>query len=345
MIFPTLSEGFEQLTAFVSNMGNKLQSQEATKNTGFFGGFLLGISLGLLWTPCAGPILASVTTLALTGNVNLTAVFLTIAYGFGGGVPILLIAYGDNRALTSSRFLSSKATGIRKVFGVVMIATALAMLFNLDRQLQLIAIQYFPSLQPDSSSAVQLALKNLGKSNDQLSRQLQGKPLDKVSMVDQTGGALPDLGPAPELTGITAWINSTPLTLASLRGKVVLVDFWTYTCINCIRTLPYVTTWYNTYKDQGFVVIGVHTPEFEFEKKYSNVVDAVNRFKILYPVAQDNNYATWNAYQNQYWPAHYLLDKQGHIRQVHFGEGNYTETENAIRSLLGMDPLLKEDVK
>ncbi len=125
---------------------------------------------------------------------------------------------------------------------------------------------------------------------------------------------------------------------------MVLVDFWTYTCINCIRTLPYVTTWYNTYKDQGFVVIGVHTPEFEFEKNHANVVDAVGRFKILYPVAQDNNYATWNAYQNQYWPAHYLIDRQGHIRQVHFGEGNYTETENAIRSLLGMDPLLSGDV-
>src|SRR5258708_156488 len=255
-------------------MGNKLQSQEATKNTGFRGGFLLGISLGLLWTPCAGPILASVTTLALTGNINLTAVFLTLAYSLGAGIPLLLIAYGGNRALTSSKFLSSKASNIRKAFGIVMIATALAMLFNLDRQLQLLAIQYVPILQPDANSSIQQALQNLGKSNTQMTSKLQGKPLDKVSLVDQTGGALPDLGLAPELTGITGWINSDPTTLASLRGKVVLVNFWTYTCINCIRTLPYVTTWYNTYKDQGLVVIGVHTPEFEFEKNHANVVDA-----------------------------------------------------------------------
>jgi thiol-disulfide isomerase/thioredoxin len=144
-------------------------------------------------------------------------------------------------------------------------------------------------------------------------------------------------GPAPEFSGIDKWLNSNPLKLADLRGKVVLVDFWTYSCINCIRTLPYVTKWYDTYKDQGFVVIGVHTPEFAFEKVTANVETALKRYNINYPVGQDNNYKTWLAYNNQFWPAHYLIDQQGNIVYTHFGEGEYDTTERAIRSLLGLD--------
>lgn len=140
--------------------------------------------------------------------------------------------------------------------------------------------------------------------------------------------------PAPEFTGIENWLNSPPLTVASQRGKVVLVDFWTYTCINCIRTLPYVTNWHQKYKDQGLVVVGVHTPEFPFERSTANVQKALERFKITYPVAQDNRYATWEAYRNQYWPAVYLIDKQGQIVYRHFGEGNYAETEAEIQRLL-----------
>ncbi len=145
-----------------------------------------------------------------------------------------------------------------------------------------------------------------------------------------------DVGPAPELKGINQWLNSDPLTIASLKGKVVLIDFWTFSCINCIRTLPYVTKWYDTYHDKGFVIIGVHTPEFAFEKEASNVRDAINRFNIKYPVAMDNNYSTWNAFSNQYWPAEYLINKEGHVVYTHFGEGNYDHTENAIRELLNM---------
>lgn len=146
-----------------------------------------------------------------------------------------------------------------------------------------------------------------------------------------------DYGAAPDFAGVTHWLNSDPLTIASLKGKVVLVDFWTYTCINCIRTLPYVTKWYDTYKDQGLVVVGVHTPEFSFEKDTNNVADAIKRFNIHYPVAQDNVYGTWNAYSNHYWPAEYLIDKNGEIVYTHFGEGEYDHTENAIRHLLGLD--------
>jgi len=146
-------------------------------------------------------------------------------------------------------------------------------------------------------------------------------------------------GSAPDFTGITHWLNSPPLTIADLKGKVVLIDFWTYSCINCIRTLPYVTRWYDTYKDLGFVVVGVHTPEFSFEKDTNNVAEAIKNFGIHYPVAQDNNYATWNAYNNQYWPAEYLIDQNGNIVHVHFGEGEYDVTENAVRQLLGLTAL------
>jgi thiol-disulfide isomerase/thioredoxin len=147
---------------------------------------------------------------------------------------------------------------------------------------------------------------------------------------------LKNYGPAPEFKGITKWLNSDPLTIAGLRGKTVLIDFWTYSCINCIRTLPHVTGWYDTYRNDGLVVVGVHTPEFAFEKETSNVQDAIKRFGIHYPVAQDNDYGTWNAYNNQYWPAEYLIDKNGDIIDAHFGEGNYDETENIIRTLLGL---------
>lgn len=146
--------------------------------------------------------------------------------------------------------------------------------------------------------------------------------------------ALVDRGPAPEFTGINNWLNSAPLTMKDLKGKVVLVDFWTYSCINCLRTLPHVTKWHNKYKDQGLVVVGVHTPEFAFERSTSNVQTAARRFGVSYPIAQDNQYATWNAYRNQYWPASYLIDRNGRIQHQHFGEGGYEEMEAAIRTLL-----------
>jgi thiol-disulfide isomerase/thioredoxin len=149
-------------------------------------------------------------------------------------------------------------------------------------------------------------------------------------------GATPqrDMGPAPAFTGIDKWIGSEPITIESQRGKVVLVDFWTYACINCINTLPYVKKWHETYKDKGLTVIGVHTPEYAFERKTSNVIDAAKRLGVTYPIAQDNRYATWQAYGNQYWPAVYLINKQGRIVYSHFGEGNYAETEAAIQRLL-----------
>jgi thiol-disulfide isomerase/thioredoxin len=157
------------------------------------------------------------------------------------------------------------------------------------------------------------------------------------------GPALTDMGPAPEFAGIQTWLNSPPLTMAGLRGKVVLIDFWTYSCINCLRTLPYVTRWYDTYKDKGLVVVGVHTPEFPFERETRNVETAIRRFGIKYPVAQDNAYATWKAYHNEYWPAEYLVDQKGNIVLEHFGEGHYDEMEDAIRKLISAGPPVAKD--
>ena len=159
-------------------------------------------------------------------------------------------------------------------------------------------------------------------------------PLFKNNSMDDV--KLENYGVAPEFTGIANWLNSDPLTMQQLRGKVVLIDFWTYSCINCIRTLPYVTGWYEKYKDKGFVVVGVHTPEFAFEKDTSNVQAAFKRHGINYPVAQDNDYGTWQAYSNRYWPAHYLIDQSGKIVYTHFGEGKYQETEQAIQQLIGI---------
>jgi thiol-disulfide isomerase/thioredoxin len=155
-----------------------------------------------------------------------------------------------------------------------------------------------------------------------------------ASAVQVQAAAVANPVPAPEFAGIEKWLNSEPLTVASLRGKVVLVDFWTYTCINCIHTLPYVKTWYQKYKDQGLAVVGVHTPEFPFERSTKNVVDAAKRLGVEFPIAQDNRYTTWEAYKNSYWPAFYLIDKQGKIVYTHFGEGRYAETEAEIQRLL-----------
>ena len=163
---------------------------------------------------------------------------------------------------------------------------------------------------------------------------LAAMALSTTAPVKAASPQLHDYGPAPEIAGIETWLNSTPLTIAALKGKVVLVDFWTYSCINCVHTLPHVTAWYEKYKDQGLVVIGVHAPEFPFERSTSNVKTALVRFGIKYPVAQDNNFATWKAYDNQYWPSIYLIDRTGKVVLKHAGEGRYEETEDAIRSLL-----------
>ena len=282
------------------------------------GGFVLGAALGLVFVPCAGPVLAAITVVGATQDVGARSVILTLAYAVGAGVPMLFIAFGGRAGANALR---PHAHRIRQGLGVLVGLTALAIAFNLDR--------HFQTAIPGYTDALQKRFEESDRAQDEL-RKLRGATREASS-----NSSLRDFGRAPNFAGLSEWINTEPLTMQKLRGKVVLIDFWTYSCINCLRTLPHVTAWDRTYRKRGLAIIGVHTPEFAFEYVPSNVRGAVRRLDIEYPVALDNDYGTWNAYQNQYWPAKYLIDRKGHLRYFHFGEGEYDTTEERIRTLLG----------
>ena len=326
LVIPALSQ---KLEGAVSRLSGKVGMVSKPGQNGFWSGFVTGAALGIVWTPCAGPILATIATLAATQAVNFQIVLVTIVYVIGVGIPLFIFATVGSALFNRSRVLSKYTGQIQQVFGVIMILTAVAIATNYDKVLQVKLLDAFPSYGK---------FLNDFENNDAVQEQLdelKGQESIKTIGSDITGEEVFNADtPARDFVGINNWLNSEPLTMEQLKGKVVLVDFWTYTCINCIRTLPYVTSWYEKYKDQGFVVVGVHTPEFEFEKDTKNVQDAINQYEITYPVAQDNDYATWRNYSNRYWPAHYLVDAEGTIRRVHFGEGEYEETERAIQLLL-----------
>jgi thiol-disulfide isomerase/thioredoxin len=242
------------------------------------------------------------------------------------GVPLFAFAYGGQQFISRARGINKYTGRIQQAFGVVMIFAAIAIFTNYDQTLQLQLLNKFPAL----GTAVN-GFENSSLVKNQLD-QLKGKTSTQSTDIS---GLFNANTPAPDFVGIDKWLNTDkPATIASLKGKVVLVDFWTYTCINCIRTLPHVTSWYNKYNKYGFVVVGVHTPEFQFEHDTANVENAIKMYNIHYPVAQDNEYATWNNYNNEYWPAEYLIDASGTIRRTEFGEGQYDQMEMAIRSLL-----------
>ena len=290
-------------------------------------GFLTGLILGIVWSPCGGPILASIAVLAATGQVHFTVVLVTLAYVIGVGIPLFGFIYGGQQLVARTRFLSKYTGRIQQIFGVIMILMAVAIYFNVDKLLQAKLLETFPAIGNSFD-----AFENNSAVTNQLNALKGSTP---IATPTDNSSLLPYNVPAPEFSGITNWLNTDhPLTMKELKGKVVLVDFWTYTCINCIRTLPHTESLYEKYKDQGFVVVGVHTPEFAFEKDTTNVANALKQFGITYPVAQDNNYGTWNAYGNEYWPAEYLIDANGNVRHTHFGEGEYDQTEKAVQVLL-----------
>ena len=291
--------------------------------TGIGGGFFFGATLGLVFVPCAGPVLATVTVVAANNSVGLRAILLTLAYAVGVAVPMLLIARGG---LEASARLRQHAETVRIVSGAVIAAVALGLVFHLDDNLA--------TLTPGYTTFLQNRLEDNATAKQQLAK-VRGGGQALAAVRKTPKGSLPDYGVAPPIHADGAWINSKPLTIAQLRGKVVLVDFWTYSCINCLRTLPHLKAWYAAYHDKGLVIIGVHTPEFAFEHVTSNVQAAVKRLGVTWPVVQDNRYKTWDNYANQYWPAEYLIDKQGHVRHTHFGESEYPQTEALIRRLLG----------
>jgi cytochrome c biogenesis protein CcdA/thiol-disulfide isomerase/thioredoxin len=290
------------------------------------GGFLLGASLGLVFVPCAGPVLATVSVLAAEGRVGARLVLLTLFYAAGAGAVLLLVALGGRRM--STRLRATRAWW-RPALGAIMAAAAFAIVFNLDQTLQTHLGSYTSALQRHTEESA-YAARHLGR----LRGATAGLKLEAAA-----GPRLPRYGRAPEFAGIAHWLNTPgdePLSLAALRGKVVLVDFWTYSCINCLRTIPHLRAWYAAYHKAGLEIVGIHTPEFAFEHELSNVESAVHRLGVTWPVALDNDYATWTDYSNQYWPADYLVDKSGVIRDATFGEGSYTSTEDAIRELLGI---------
>ena len=287
------------------------------------GGVLLGAALGLVFVPCAGPVLAAVTVVAASRDVGFDVVVLTVSYALGAALPMLLVAAGGRWAAGMAA-VRTRGLAVRRALGVVVALTALAIALGADSRFQTTVPGYTESLQKriERSSAADREL-------DRLAGRTHGEASDE---------GLRDFGPAPEFQGISRWLNTAPLRLDGLRGNVVLIDFWTYSCVNCLRTLPFLRAWDEAYRDDGLRIVGVHSPEFAFEHELDNVRGAVERLGIEYAVAIDNDFDTWNAYGNRYWPAKYLIDRDGRVRFVHFGEGAYSETERVIRSLLAERP-------
>lgn len=295
-----LSDKFSALTQGAANFGNDLASRGGE---GLLSGVMIGALIGLVWTPCAGPILAAVLVQVIRQQTELAGNLVIVSFALGAGVPMLVIALTGRKIMSKLGFVARHAEAVRRGFGVLILLSVAYIASGIDAQ----------SLLTTRSTKAPLPAGELALQNG------LGKPYA-----------------APEFAGIEAWLNANPLTMQSLKGKVVLIDFWTYSCINCVRTLPYITDWDRKYRDRGLVIVGVHAPEFEFEKKLDNVKAAIAQHGIRYPVALDNKLSTWVNFNNLYWPAHYLIDREGKVVYMHFGEGEYEVTENNIRYLLGL---------
>ncbi len=304
------------------------------------GGFVLGLSLGLVFIPCAGPVLAAISVAAANHHIGVSSISVTLAYALGATIPLLILGVLAQRTTTGWRRLRPHVTVVRRTAGALLAVTTLAIAFGFLNPLQRAVPGYTSALEDhiESGSSVSKQLRALDgeKPNEYAQAAAKAKAAKKPATATNMV-TLPELGRAPDFTGIVKWLNTPgdqPLTLPGLRGKVVLVDFWTYSCINCQRSLPHVEAWYNDYRSDGLVVVGVHTPEFAFEHVVSNVESAAKSLKVDYPIAIDSNYGTWNAYGNEYWPAEYLIDPTGEVRAYDFGEGDYSMMEADIRSLL-----------
>ncbi|MGD1240407.1 cytochrome c biogenesis protein CcdA [Mycobacterium seoulense] len=288
-------------------------------------GFGLGLTLGALYVPCAGPVLAAIVVAGGTASIGVPILILTAAFALGTALPLLAFALAGRGVAERVGAFRRRRRVVSVAGGVTMIVLAVALVFNLPATLQ--------RAVPDYTAAMQKAV-----GANTIRQQLAGSG-GAGALGDCADGAerLERCGPAPAVSGVTGWLNTpggAPLDLASLRGKVVLIDFWAYSCINCQRAIAHVIDWYNRYHDAGLVVIGVHTPEYAFERVPANVAGGAAALHITYPIALDNDYTTWNNYQNLYWPAEYLIDASGTVRHTKFGEGDYDGTENLIRALL-----------
>jgi cytochrome c biogenesis protein CcdA/thiol-disulfide isomerase/thioredoxin len=302
----------DRMTRPLVALGDRLSNNAGS---GAGASFVLGIATGLLWAPCAGPILGLVLTGAAINGASASTSLLLLAYAAGAATSLAIALLIGGRVFAAMKRSLGAGEWIRRVLGVLVLAGVAAIALGLDTG-------FLTRLSLGSTASIEQSL---------LDRIRPGKTTRTTRVA---GSDLPVEGVMPKLDGATVWINSAPLTRESLRGKVVLVDFWTYSCINCLRSLPYVRAWAEKYKDHGLVVIGVHAPEFAFEKDPDNVRRAVHDLKIAYPVALDANLAIWQAFNNEYWPAHYFIDAEGRIRAHHFGEGEYDRSERIIQKLL-----------
>lgn len=315
------------VTRPVVALGNRLSQRAAGQRASVGASLLLGVATGLLWAPCAGPILGLVLTGAALHGANVETTLLLTAYAAGAATSLALAVLAGGRMFAAMKRSLGVGERLRQGLGVAVLAGVAAIALGLDTGL-LARLSYAGTTNLEQSLLNRLRTDTYAATTvDRAASAADGQPQAYRS-------SLPVEGILPPLDGAVEWLNSEPLTVEQLRGKVVLVDFWTYSCINCIRTVPYVRAWAEKYRDQGLVVIGVHAPEFAFEKRIDNVKRAVRDFKIGYPVAIDNDFAIWRAFGNSYWPAHYFIDAEGRIRHHHFGEGDYEESERVIQELL-----------
>jgi cytochrome c biogenesis protein CcdA/thiol-disulfide isomerase/thioredoxin len=309
LVFPALSD--RMMRPFVA-FGGRLQ-EHADRQASVKGSLLLGVAVGFLWAPCAGPILGLVLAGAALNGANLYTALLLLVFAAGAATSLAVALLAGGRVFNLMKRGLGAEEWLRRGLGAAVLAGVVVIALGWDTRF----LSRFTFLS--TASTEQKLIDRLADPDS------SGRPGANVSARTSA---------MPPIAGATRWFNSPPLTRESLRGKVVLVDFWTYSCINCLRTLPYLKAWDKKYRDQGLVIIGVHAPEFAFEKDQHNVEQAIHDLGITYPVAMDNQYTIWNAYKNQYWPAHYLIDVQGQIRERHFGEGAYGETEQMIQTLL-----------
>lgn len=338
------------LAARVEAFGSRFAGRVPTPRggDGFWSGTVVGASLGLVYAPCAGPILAGVITVTASQTFDAGRLAVALAYGLGSAAVLYALMLGGRRLV---RPLSRRGGAFQVATGAVMVLVALAMLGNYDTRFESTIASDWPSwlttpaegLESTGSAKSALAsISGFASHGGVGSRAAEGSEEEEITRTPPSRLAakktkLPDYGKAPEFTDTEQWFNTPgdrPLTLRQLRGKVVLIDFWTYSCVNCIRTLPYLNAWYERYHRDGFVIVGVHSPEFPFEREASNVKMAIEDEGIHYPVVQDNELGTWQAWGNQYWPAEYFVDAKGDVRYAHFGEGEYEEKEAVIRQLL-----------
>jgi cytochrome c biogenesis protein CcdA/thiol-disulfide isomerase/thioredoxin len=344
LLAPRLSDRLEAPLSRLARFGPR------DSGDGFLSGLLVGGALGFVYTPCASPILAAVISVSAASGRTITV---AIAYAIGSAVVLLALSLGGRRLFDRVR-RAGRGPLLQRALGTIMILTALAIVTNLDVNFDQFVAEKIPDV--NLTASLECSSTVTGRLHEITGKEAKFKPANGSSSCSGSAStvhvaaknasqatllaaahALPNIGTAPEFTETQDWFNTTgdrPLKLSSLRGRVVLIDFWTYTCINCIRTLPYLKAWDAAYRKDGLTIVGVETPEFAFEHDAGNVKDAIEQFGLRYPVVQDNNMGTWNAYGNEYWPADYLIDAKGQVRYATFGEGDYDKTETAIRALL-----------